>query len=137
MIAWRICSKHKDLVHEVSGKLAEDAITDMVRKAIKKWSSAGPEAQKRIKTPGLDVYLVQRLPASISIPVENDMMYRPMTMATVDELRQHIVFLMDQIQKDTDKLRILQEALDRAKFVHASGDMKVIDALQIIVNQAA
>ena len=136
-IARSVCAKHRDLISVLGDRLAEDAITRLVNREIKRWSAVGTAAREQLVLPGMLTHLITDLPASISVPsataAEDDPIYRPLfgaKCATVSELRAAVAALWKSIADDQRKAKALTQLLDLLISCGAGDGMPVSVALQ-------
>ena len=122
-VARVVCALHPDDVLSIGTRLAEDALTDMARRELKK-NTQGRATANQLHLPGVPATLVMQLPPSISIPFEGDegdedgdgegLIYKPLTQATVADVDAHLALLAVQIGADTRRHRALKELRDLA-----------------------
>ena len=116
-IARSVCAKHRDLIGVLGERLAEDAVTRLVNREIKKWSAVGTAEREQLVLPGMLTHLLTHLPASISVPSaddadDDDPIYRPLfgpKCATVGELRAAVAALWKSIADDQRKAEALTQ----------------------------
>jgi hypothetical protein len=137
-IARSVCAKHRDLISMLGDRLAEDAVTRLVNREIKRWSAVGTAAREQLVLPGMLTHLFTDLPASISVPSaedgdDGDPIYRPLfgaKCATVGELRAAVGALWKSIADDQRKAKALTQLLDLLISCGAGDGMPVSEALQ-------
>ena len=141
-IARSVCARHRDLIGVLGERLAEDAITRLVNREIKRWSAVGEAAREQLGLPGMLMHLITDLPAAISVPSEDDddPIYRPLfgaRCATVCELRAAVAALWKSIADDQRKAKALTRVLDLLTSVGADDDLPVSVALERATGMAA
>ena len=144
-IARSVCAKHRDLIGVLGERLAEDAVTRLVNREIKKWSAVGTAEREQLVLPGMLTHLLTHLPASISVPSaddadDDDPIYRPLfgpKCATVGELRAAVAALWKSIADDQRKAEALTQLLDLLISAGAGDDLPVSEALQRTVPRSA
>ena len=144
-IARSVCVKHRDLISILGERLAEDAVTRLVNREIKRWSAVGTAAREQLVLPGMLTHLFTDLPASISVPSaedgdDGDPIYRPLLgarCATVGELRAAVGALWKSIADDQRKAKALTQLLDLLISFGAGDGMPVSEALQRVHGAAA
>lgn len=135
-IARDVCQKHGALVGALGGQLAENAVTAMVAREIKRWSAVGAAAREQLALPGMAAHVASDLPASISVPGpdgDSDPIYRPLfgrNCASIGELRAVIAALWKSIADDRRKAEALNDLLELAASGGAGDRMRVSDALR-------
>jgi hypothetical protein len=118
-------------------RLAEDAITRLVNREIKRWSAVGTSMREQRVLPGMLAHVRADLPAAISVPSaedadEDDPIYRPLfgqKCATVGELRAAVAALWKGIADDRRKAEALTQLLDLLISTGAGGELPVSEAL--------
>ena len=135
-IARSICVKHRDLIGMLGERLAEDAVTRLVNREVKRWSAVGTSMREQLVLPGLLEHVRADLPAAISVPSaddDDDPIYRPLfggRCATVGELRAAVAALWKGIADDQRKAQALTQLLDLLISAGAGDDVPVSAALQ-------
>jgi hypothetical protein len=137
-IARSVCARHRDLIGMLGERLAEDAITRLVNREIKRWSAVGTSMREQLVLPGMLAHVRADLPAAISVPSadggdEDDPIYRPLfgqKCATVSELRAAVAALWKGIADDRRKAEALTQLLDLLISTGAGGESPVSEALQ-------
>jgi len=128
-VARVVCTLHPSDVQSIGTRLAEDALTNMARRELKRRPSKNERAQ--ITLPGIPDALQAYLPPSISVPPpgaqlesldEEGVIYKPLTQATLADVDAHLVLLGAQISADTRRHRALKELRDLALAAGASAD---------------
>ena len=137
-IARAVCAKSEGLIASLGQHLAENAVTDMVRKEIKKWAAVGSSAREQLSLPGFAAHILADLPASLCVPVadagseDDDRSYRPLAGRhgiTVAEAEAALALLEAGIADDQRKARAIREALDIACAVGATPTTRLAEAL--------
>jgi hypothetical protein len=138
-IARSVCAKATGLIETLGQQLAENAITDMVRKEIKKWAAVGSSAREQLSLPGFAAHILVDLPASLCVPTpgadpedEEGRSYRPLAGRhgiTVVEAEAALALLEAGIADDQRKARAVREALDIARATGATPTTRLADAL--------
>jgi hypothetical protein len=137
-IARSVCAKYPDLIGVLGERLAEDAVTRLVNREIKRWSAVGTSMREQLVLPGMLAHVRADLPAAISVPSaddgdDGDPIYRPLfgpKCATVGELRAAVAALWKSIADDQRKAKALTQLLDLLTSAGASDDVPVSAALQ-------
>jgi hypothetical protein len=135
-IARSVCAKYPDLIGVLGERLAEDAVTRLVNREIKRWSAVGTSMREQLVLPGMLAHVRADLPAAISVPSaddDDDPIYRPLfgpKCATVGELRAAVAALWKGIADDQRKAQALTQLLDLLISAGASDGMPVSAALQ-------
>jgi hypothetical protein len=137
-IARSVCARHRDLIDVLGERLAEDAITRLVNREIKRWSAVGTSMREQLVLPGMLAHVRADLPAAISVPSaedadEDDPIYRPLfgqKCATVSELRAAVSALWKGIADDQRKAEALTQLLDLLISAGAGSELPVSEALQ-------
>ncbi len=137
-IARSVCVKHRDLIGTLGERLAEDAVTRLVNREIKRWSAVGTSMREQLVLPGMLAHVRADLPAAISVPSvgdgnDDDPIYRPLfggKCATVGELRAAVATLWKGIADDQRKAKALTQLLDLLISGGAGDGMPVSEALQ-------
>ncbi len=135
-IARSVCARHRDLIGMLGERLAEDAVTRLVNREIKRWSAVGTSMREQLVLPGMLAHVRADLPAAISVPSaddDDDPIYRPLfggKCATVGELRAAVAALWKSIADDQRKAQALTQLLDLLISAGASDGMPVSAALQ-------
>ena len=142
-VAQAVCAKYPDLINELGGRLAEDAITKMVNREAKRWGALGLAPREQTVMPGMSA-MVDGLPAVISVPSsdgdDGDPTYRPLFGphgATVGELRQAVAALWKSIAADRRNAEALSLLLAYLEGAGADDDTQLSDALQHQMDEAA
>jgi hypothetical protein len=138
-IARLVCARATSLIEALGQQLAENAVTDMVRKEIKKWAAVGSSAREQLSLPGFAAHILADLPASLCVPMpgadptdEEDRSYRPLAGKlgiTVGEAEAALALLEAGIADDQRKARAIREALDIARATGATPTTRLSDAL--------
>jgi hypothetical protein len=135
-IARSVCARHRDLIGMLGERLAEDAVTRLVNREIKRWSAVGTSMREQLVLPGMLAHVRADLPAAISVPSVDDgddPIYRPLfgsRCATVGELRAAVAALWKSIADDQCKAKALTQLLDLLISYGAGDGMPVSAALQ-------
>ena len=136
-IARSVCARHRELIGMLGERLAEDAITRLVNREIKRWSAVGTSMREQLVLPGMVAHVRADLPAAISVPsaddADDDPIYRPLfgpKCATVGELRAAVAALWKSIADDQRKAEALTQLLDLLISCGAGDGMPVSEALQ-------
>lgn len=135
-IARSVCARHRDLIGMLGERLAEDAVTRLVNREIKRWSAVGTSMREQLVLPGMLAHVRADLPAAISVPSaddHDDPIYRPLfggRCATVGELRAAVAALWKSIADDQRKAKALTQLLDLLTSCGAGDGMPVSEALQ-------
>lgn len=136
-IARSVCARHRDLIGKLGERLAEDAVTRLVNREIKRWSAVGTSMREQLVLPGMLAHVRADLPAAISVPSaedgDDDPIYRPLfgpKCATVGELRAAVGALWKSIADDQRKAEALTQLLDLLVSGGAGDGMPVSEALQ-------
>lgn len=117
-------------------RLAEDALTDIARRELKRRPSKQERTQ--IPLPGIPDALQAHLPPAISVPspgVELDsvddeaVIYKPLAQATLADVDAHLALLEAQINADTRRHRALKELRDLAVAFGATHDSPLLATL--------
>ncbi|MFQ5510201.1 MAG: hypothetical protein ACE5FN_12850 [Leptospirillia bacterium] len=142
-VARAVCTKYPDLINKLGGRLAEDAITKMVNREVKRCGAMGLAPKEQMVMPGM-ASIVDGLPAVISVPSsdgdDGDPTYRPLFGphgATVDELRQAVAALWKSIAADRRNAEALSLLLAYLEEAGADDDTRLSDALQRQMDEAA
>ena len=142
-IARSVCARRRDLIGMLGERLAEDAITRLVNREIKRWSAVGTSMREQLVLPML-AHVRADLPAAISVPsaddADDDPIYRPLfgaKCATVGELRAAVAALWKSIADDQRKAEALTQLLDLLISAGAGDDLPVSEALQRTVPRSA
>ncbi len=134
-VARVVCALHPADVRSIGTRLAEDALTDISRRELKRRPSKHERAQLHL--PGIPGALQADLPPSISIPPDGDVIdeddegviYRPLVHATLAELEAHLGLLSTQIAADVRRHRALRELRDLALCAGATRESRVLAVL--------
>ena len=134
-IARLVCASHTADIITIGTHLAEDALTEIVRRELKK-STQDRNLVSQLELPGVPVDLIAQLPQAISIPVEHTdfdneegVIYKPLAQATLAEVEAHLGLLSAQIIADTRCHRVLKELRDLALAAGATQDSLVLTIL--------
>ena len=140
-IAREVCVRFPDSIHSVGTRLAEDALTEIARGLLKK-SAPRAKGPSQLSLPGLDGPIAEHLPDAISVPVSADIgdddeqvIYKPLSKATVADLKAHLQMLVQQIAADTRRHRVLKEVLDLALALETVDETPVLDTISILSHQ--
>lgn len=138
-IARLVCARADDLIASLGQHLAENAVTDMVRKEIKKWAAVGSSAREQLSLPGFAAHILADLPASLCVPIagadpedDDSRSYRPLAGRhgiTVAEAEAALALLEAGIADDQRKARAIREALDIARATGAIPTTRLAEAL--------
>jgi hypothetical protein len=138
-IARLVCARAGGLIETLGQQPAETAVTDMVRKEIKKWAAVGSSAREQLSLPGFAAHILADLPASLCVPVPGgdpddgeDRSYRPLAGKlgiTVGEAEAALALLEAGIADDQRKARAIKEALDIARATGATPSTRLAAAL--------
>lgn len=134
-VARIVCALHPDDVLSIGTRLAEDALTEIARRELKK-NTQSREASKQLQLPGVPQSLIAQLPPAISIPLDGEMddedgdgvIYKPLAQATLADIDAHLALLSTQINADTRRHRALRELRDLALAAGATGVGSLLDA---------
>lgn len=135
-VARVVCALLPGDVQAIGARLAEDALTDVARRELKK-STQGRDSANQLHLPGVPETLVAQLPPAISIPFDGDaadedeegVIYKPLAQATLADVDAHLQLLSIQINADTRRHRALKELRDLALAAGASGDSPLLATL--------
>ena len=134
-IARLVCMTYPDDIHAVGSHLAEDALTDVARRELKK-ATQDQDVVTQLQLPGLGDHFATGLPTAISIPIagsdpgdEDSVIYKPLAQATLCEIEAHLTLLSTQIAADTRRHRALKELRDLALAAGATADSLVLATL--------
>lgn len=134
-IARHVCATHPANISAIGGRLAEDALTELARRELKK-ATQDEDVVTQLQLPGLPEHFATRLPTAISIPQEgNDeaddegVIYKPLFQATFAELEAHLKLLSSQIAADTRRYQALKELRDLALAAGATTRSLVLSIL--------
>jgi hypothetical protein len=132
-IAKLVCTANQESIAAIGAQLAENAITDVVRRELKN-STKSCGSSMQMLLPGVPEVMARLLPPSISIPSEDDsndegVIYKPLAKVTFGELGAHLDMLTSQIRADISRHRALTELHDMAEAMGAIGDSCVFDVL--------
>lgn len=134
-IARVVCALHPDEVLSMGTRLAEDALTDIARRELKK-NIQGREAFSQMQLLGVPHTLVAQLPPAISIPLNGEetdedgegVIYKPLAQVTLADVDAHLQLLATQINADTRRHRALKELRDLALAAGATDDSPLLSA---------
>ena len=138
-VARVVCALHPSDVQSIGARLAEDALTDIARRELKRRPSKNERAQ--ITLPGIPDALLAHLPTAISVPppgVELDsvddegVIYKPLAQATLADVDAHLALLGAQISADTRRHRALKELRDLALAAGATDDSPLLATLSTV-----
>ena len=134
-IARTVCACHPIEIQVVGSQLAEDALTDVARRELKK-ATQDKNVVNQLQLPGLDDHFTKFLPGAISIPVpglegdqDDSVIYKPLAQATLAEVQAHLTLLDAQITADIRRHRALTELHDMALAMGATGASLVFDVI--------
>ena len=136
-VAQVVCALHREDVLRIGERLAENALTDIARRELKRKPSATERAQ--LQLPGIPDALQAFLPPAISIPPpgvdvesldEDGVIYKPLSQATLTDIDAHLVLLSAQIKADTRRHRALRELRDLAIAAGADAHEPLLTTLQ-------
>jgi len=134
-VARVVCAMHPQDVHSMGQRLAEDALTEIARRELKRRPSKQERAQ--LDLPGIPDALQADLPPAISIPLHGDVVdeddegviYKPLAQATLADIDAHLLLLGAQIKADKRRHRALKELRDLALAAGASDDCPLLAIL--------
>ncbi len=134
-IARVVCALHPNDVLSIGTRLAEDALTDLARRELKK-NTQGRDLVSQMQLPGVPETLTAQLPPAISIPLDGEeededgegVIYKPLAQATLADVEAHLQLLVTQINADTRRHRALKELRDLALAAGATGDRPLLSA---------
>lgn len=132
-IARVVCALHPDDVLAIGTRLAEDALTEIARRELKK-NTQGREVYSQLQLPGVPHTLIAQLPPAISIPLDGEeededgegVIYKPLAQATLADVDAHLQLLATQINADTRRHRALKELRDLALAAGATDDSPLL-----------
>lgn len=136
-VARVVCALHPADVHSMGQRLAEDALTNIARRELKRRPGKNERAQLHL--PGIPDALQADLPPAISIPLNGDVIdeddegviYKPLARATLADVNAHLLLLGAQIKADMRRHRALKELRDLALAAGASGDSPLLATLGV------
>ncbi len=134
-VARVVCALHPGDVHNMGQRLAEDALTDIARRELKRRPSKHERTQ--LDLPSIPDALQADLPPAISIPPNGDVVdeddegviYKPLAQATLADVDAHLLLLGAQIQADKRRHRALKELRDLAVAAGATDDSPLLATL--------
>jgi len=134
-VARVVCALHPEDVHSMGKRLAEDALTDIARRELKRRPSKHERAQLHL--PSIPDALQADLPPAISIPPNGDVVdeddegviYKPLAQATLADVDAHLLLLGAQIKADKRRHRALKELRDLALAAGAEPDSVLLASL--------
>lgn len=134
-IARVVCALHPDDVLSIGTRLAEDALTEIARRELKK-NTQGRDLVSQMQLPGVPETLTAQLPPAISIPFDGDeddedgegVIYKPLAQATLADVNAHLQLLATQINADTRRHRALKELRDLALAAGATDHNPLLSA---------
>ncbi|MFN3298408.1 hypothetical protein [Caldimonas sp.] len=135
-VARVVCALHPSDVQSIGARLAEDALTDIARRELKRRPSKNERAQ--ITLPGIPDALQAHLPPAISVPPpgvelesvdDEGVIYKPLAQATLADVDAHLALLGAQISADTRRHRALKELRDLALAAGATDDSPLLATL--------
>ena len=137
-VARVVCALHPEDVHSMGQRLAEDALTDIARRELKRRPSKHERSQ--LDLPGIPDALQADLPPAISIPPNGDVVdeddeddegviYKPLAQATLADVNAHLLLLGAQIKADKRRHRALKELRDLALAAGATADSPLLATL--------
>ena len=141
-VARVVCALHPSDVQSIGARLAEDALTDIARRELKRRPNKNERAQ--ITLPGIPDALQAHLPPAISVPppgVELDsvddegVIYKPLAQATLADVDAHLALLGAQISADTRRHSTLRELRDMAVAAGADASEPLLTALESLSEQ--
>lgn len=140
-IARRVYAQNHPLIVALGDRLAEDAVTRLVNREVKRWGAVGTSMREQLVLPSMLEHLITDLPAAISVPSDDDEpIYRPLfgaKCATVCELRAAVATLWKSIADDQRKAKALTQLLDLLTSLGADDDVAVLVALERAMVRAA
>lgn len=103
-VARVVCALLPGDVQAIGARLAEDALTDVARRELKK-NTQSRDSANQLQLPGVPQTLVAQLPTAISIPFEGDaadeddegVIYKPLAQATLADVDAHLQLLSKMI----------------------------------------
>ncbi|MDD3676779.1 hypothetical protein [Thauera propionica] len=135
-VARLVCALHPADVQRIGARLAEDALTELARRELKRRPSQHVRAQ--LALPGIPAALQADLPPAISVPLhdavrdeddEEAILYKPLARATCADIEAHLRLLARQIAADQRRLRALRELLDLALAAGARPHSRIFEVL--------
>ena len=134
-VARVVCALHPDDVLSIGTRLAEDALTEIARRELKK-NTQGRDLVSQMQLPGVPETLTAQLPPAISIPLDAEVededgegvIYKPLAQATLADVEAHLQLLATQINADTRRHRALKELRDLALAAGATDDSPLLSA---------
>lgn len=127
-IARQVCKAHPEIITILGRRLAEDALTDVVRREIKN-TPATHQSASQVRLLGAAEVLTSHLRCAISIPEGDTVVYKPLALATFAEFEAHLMLLSTQIAADKRRHLALSELHDMAQSLGATPDDRVFDVL--------
>jgi len=134
-IARLVCATRTADILTLGTRLAEDALTEIARRELKK-STQDRDPASQLELPGVPVALISQLPQAISIPVEDadgddeeGVIYKPLTRVTLADVDAHLDLLSAQIVADTRRHRAVKELRDLAWAAGATRDSLILGSL--------
>ena len=134
-IARLVCATHTTDIVTVGACLAENALTEVARRELKKCTQ-DRDPVSQMELPCVAVSLITQLPQAISIPMEytdieceEGVIYKPMTRVTLADVDAHLALLSDQIVADSRRHRVLKELCDLARAAGATDDSLLLASL--------
>jgi hypothetical protein len=136
-VARVVCALHPDDVLSIGTRLAEDALTEIARRELKK-NTQGRDLVSQMQLPGVPETLTAQLPPAISIPLDAEVevevedgegvIYKPLAQATLADVNAHLQLLATQISADTRRHRALKELRDLALAAGATDHSPLLSA---------
>jgi hypothetical protein len=134
-VARVVCALHPTDVLAIGTRLAEDALTELARRELKK-RTGSHEGSCQLQLPGVPAALAVQLPPAISIPLDADVeddegdrvIYKPLAQATLADVEAHLELLTKQIDADTRRHRALKELRDLALAAGATDHSPLLSA---------
>ena len=134
-VARVVCALHPDDVLSIGTRLAEDALTEIARRELKK-NTQGRDLVSQMQLPGVPETLTAQLPPAISIPLDAEVededgegaIYKPLAQATLADVNAHLQLLATQLSADTRRHRALKELRDLALAAGATDHSPLLSA---------
>lgn len=107
-------------------RLIRDALTNLVRKEVKHCGAPPVGKTRALRWPDVSSCQTDSLPSAISVPSDSsdndDVIFRPLSRATLTELKRHLDLLSAQITADRRRFHALREFYESAIEAGAAPD---------------
>lgn len=124
-----IQSDHPELIAELQSYLTSRALHDIAGEVARSRRSVAEKGPRQLVLPGMEKDLLERLPSTLSIPVNgrsHDIEYVPAHAATLVEWREYLDHLLFQSRGLGMTIAAIQEVIERGSEACCPADMPLL-----------